>query len=147
MTLFASPDFGASGGMVCCLLLGWALIFASMLVGVYWGARLCQSKAAKVRVYGVLLMAASGGLPLFCCLAPPHIVRIIYGNYPIGEYPSGKIREGMSKQEVTAILGKPHGHHTRANEETWYYWIDSFDIHYFAVRFGPDGKVAGTHGN
>jgi outer membrane protein assembly factor BamE (lipoprotein component of BamABCDE complex) len=70
-----------------------------------------------------------------------------YGNYPLGSYPNGKITQGMTKDEVEAILGSPHERFKRDDEETWYYWLDSFRIGFFGVRFGPDGHVTGTHGN
>ena len=70
-----------------------------------------------------------------------------YGNYPLGSYPNGKITEGMTRDEVSAVLGSPHERFTSDDEESWYYWIDSFGIGYFCVRFGPEGRVTGTHGN
>lgn len=82
-----------------------------------------------------------------CCQGPPHLIRLFYGNSPIGSYPSNKIKEGMSAEEVVAILGTPHERHDSSEGESWYYWIDSFGITWFAVWFGPDGRVVGTRGN
>jgi hypothetical protein len=145
--IFATPDFGASGAIVLCLLLAWAIVLVLVAVGIACGLRLLKNGSARARTWGGLLVLLSGLVPLSCCLLPPHAVRIAYGNYPLGSYPSNKIQEGMTKKEVLAILGPPHERFEEHDGESWYYWIDSFDISYFAVRFGPDGRVTGTHGN
>src|SRR5947209_16578287 len=102
---------------------------------------------SKAKRYGLVLVLVSGAVPLCCCLLPPVVVRITYGNYPLGSYPNGKIREGMTRDEVAAILGSPHERFRRDDEESWYYWLDSFGIGYFGVHFGSEGRVTGTHGN
>jgi hypothetical protein len=76
----------------------------------------------------------------------------MYGNYPIGNYPIGsfpknKIKEGMTADEVVAILGVPHERYKQDDTENWYYRIDSFGIDWLAVQFSPDGRVVGTHPN
>jgi outer membrane protein assembly factor BamE (lipoprotein component of BamABCDE complex) len=53
----------------------------------------------------------------------------------------------MTRDEVAAILGSPHERFKKDDAESWYYWIDSFGVSYFGVRFGPEGRVIGTHGN
>jgi outer membrane protein assembly factor BamE (lipoprotein component of BamABCDE complex) len=71
----------------------------------------------------------------------------MYSNYPLGRYPSGQIKDGMSPDEVIAILGAPHHRDKSGDSERWFYWLDSYGINWFSVRFGPDGKVSGTSGN
>jgi hypothetical protein len=145
--LFATPDFGAGAnawGMLC---LAWVVVFVLIALGIAWGTKLLRSESPKVRKYGLVFVLVSGIVPLCCCLLPPHVVRIMYGNYPLGSYPNNKIKEGMTRDEVEAILGSPHERHKRDDEESWYYWLDSFGIGYFGVRFGPEGQVTGTHGN
>jgi outer membrane protein assembly factor BamE (lipoprotein component of BamABCDE complex) len=98
---------------------------------------------AKRWALGVLLLSAA--LPLTCCLGPPHFIRLIYGNYPLGRYPSGVIEKGMTADEVLSKLGPPHSRNR--DGDFWYYMLDSYDIGWFGVHFGPDGKVTGTGGN
>jgi SmpA / OmlA family len=144
---FATPDFGAGAtiwGMLC---VAWVVVLVLTVLGIAWGAKLLKSESPKHKRYGLLVVLVSGLVPLCCLLLPPQVVRMAYGNYPLGSYPNGKIREGMTRDEVTAILGSPHEHYKRDDEESWYYWIDSFGIGYFGVRFGPKGRVIGTHGN
>jgi hypothetical protein len=145
--IFATPDFGASGGIVCFLMLVWAVVLTLVVAGIIWGRKLHRSESPTIRKVGLLLVLVSVLVPFGCCFGPPHVVRIIYGNYPLKSYPNGKIKEGMTPDEVVAILGNPHERHKQSDGEHWYYWLDSFDISYFGVYFGPDGRVTGTHGN
>lgn len=100
------------------------------------------------RKYGFVLIVSSGLLPLLCWQGPQHLVRLTYGNYPLGRYPNRMIEEGMSMEEVRRILGSPH-ERVKGYEgaESWYYWIDSFSAYYFGVQFDSDERVMGTHGN
>ena len=147
MSLFATPDFGASACIYGFLLIVWAAVLVLVLVGFGWGAKLLRSESPKIKMRGILILLVSVLVPLTCCLAPPHTVRVLYGNYPIGSYPNNKIHKGMTADDVTEVLGTPHERFTQGGGEQWYYWIDSFGIGYFGVRFGPDGRVIGTHGN
>ena len=94
-----------------------------------------------------MIILASILAPVFCCVGPPHLFRLAYGSYPIGSYPNGKIKEGMSPAEVEAILGKPHDCTKFGKEERWLYWIDPYGIRWFGVHFGADQHVASTYGN
>ena len=50
----------------------------------------------------------------------------------------------MSCDEVQAILGPPHERRTNSiREETWTYWWEWYGAGFYAVDFGPDGRV--TH--
>jgi outer membrane protein assembly factor BamE (lipoprotein component of BamABCDE complex) len=54
-----------------------------------------------------------------------------------------QIHEGMSEAEVLRVLGEPHARDKFSDgREDWYYWYDSFGIHYFAVGIdkNPMGK-------
>jgi hypothetical protein len=144
--LFATPDFGASGGIVCCLAVVWAFILVAVLLAIVKGVKLFNSDSRQARRFGVLLLLASGLVPLSCCFGPSQFVRLEYGNYPLGTYPTNKVQEGMTADEVVAALGTPHERHGD-NKERWYYWIDSFSIRWFSVEFGPDGRVDHTYGN
>lgn len=145
--LFATPDFGVGAsiwGMVC---LAWVVVFVLVALGIAWGTKLLRSESSKARRYGLVLVLVSGAVPLSCWLLPPVAVRMMYGNYPLGSRPDGKIMEGMTRDEVSAARGSPHERFKTDDEESWYYWIDPFGAGYFGVRFGPEGRVKGTHGN
>jgi outer membrane protein assembly factor BamE (lipoprotein component of BamABCDE complex) len=75
------------------------------------------------------------------------VFRLTHGSYPLGKFPGNKIEKGMTAGEVEAILGAPHNRRRQGEEERWYYWLDSFGTYWFAVCFGPDGRVVSTHGN
>jgi SmpA / OmlA family len=140
--IFATPDFGTSGGIVCFLVLIWAFVLVFALLGFAKGVKLLDGGSPRNKKFAVLLFLLSGLVPVSCCLGPSHAVRVIYGNYPIRNYPN-TIRKGMTADEVVATLGTPHERHA----DSWYYWIDSFGISWFAVEFDQDGRVIGTHGN
>ncbi len=54
----------------------------------------------------------------------------------------------MTADEVRAALGPPHEvHNYREGGGHWYYWLDWFGIGWFAVGFGPDGRVTGSGGD
>jgi outer membrane protein assembly factor BamE (lipoprotein component of BamABCDE complex) len=87
------------------------------------------------------------GPAISCCLGPPLVVRLVYGNYPIERYPNGKITEGMTGDEVVATLGTPHERFKQHDGERWYYCVDSFGMSHFAVIIGPDGRLKYAHGS
>jgi len=147
MPVFATPDFGASGGIVLFILIFWAMVFVLVSLGIVRAIKLFRSESPKASKYGTCLLLVSGLIPFGCCVLPPHVVRVVCGNYPIRSYPRNKIEEGMSADEVLATLGSPHESCKQDDGEQWYYWIDSFSVHWFCVRFGPAGRVIGTHGN
>lgn len=95
---------------------------------------------------GWLLVLVSCLLPIFCYVAPPHLFRLAYGSYPIGDrepFLCGQIRQGMSCDEVQAILGPPHHRWKYADgTETWNYLWEWYGAGFFDVKFGPDGRVA-----
>jgi hypothetical protein len=128
MKLFATPDFGASGSMMCFLMVVWAIVLTLVGIGVIRGMRLAQSGSPKTRRHGVLLLLLCAAVPLSCCLGPSQVVRVFYGNYPIGHSPDDTIKEGMTADEVLGILGPPHERVEQDNEQRWYYWKDSVSI-------------------
>jgi hypothetical protein len=147
MIVFATPDFGASGYVVLVIWVVGLLTFWLVAAGVAIGLRLFRSESSRRRLCGGLLLLVSGLTPFLCCLGPSQAIRLVYGNYPIGSYPTGKIKPGMSPDEVVATLGTPHERFKQGDVERWFYWIDAYGIHWFGVDFGPDGRVGGTYGN
>jgi hypothetical protein len=145
--IFATPDFGASAAVTCFLLVIAAFVLLFVLVCFARGVMLLQPGSSRGRRCGILLLLVSGLVPLSCCLGPSHLVRLVYGNYPLGSYPDGEVKEGMTADEVVATLGQPHERHEQDDGESWYYWIDSFGMYWFGVKFGPDRRVVHTYGN
>src|SRR5260370_27622578 len=111
MSIFATPDFMASGVIVLFLAFVWAIVLLLVCVGIILGIRWLASDSPRIRKCGVVLLLVSGLVPFFCCLGPSHVVRLVHGNYPLGSYPSNKIKQGMSVDEVTAALGTPPEHY------------------------------------
>jgi hypothetical protein len=142
--IFATPDFGASANFACVEI----FIAVAVIIFAIWafskGASLLRRESLpKKKKYGVLLCLLSVLVPTTCWIGPSVLVRVFYGNYPLGSYPDNKITEGMTSDQVKAVLGTPHERHG----DSWYYWIDSLGLYYFAVQFGPNGLVTATYGN
>jgi SmpA / OmlA family len=147
MILFATPDFGA-GGLICGALgIVWLIVLLFVLAGSVKGVRLLKTDARCKRLLGILVILASAATPLLCCFGPREVVRINYGNYPLGAYPNGKIKKGMSQEDVIEVLGTPHERINKADGETWCYWLDSFGMGLFWVYFDANGRVIGAYGN
>jgi hypothetical protein len=147
MTLFASPDFGASGMIAFFVLCAWGIAWLLVLVGVITGYRLLQRKSTRARSWAVVLLLLSASLPCCCCFGPDQIVRWKTGRYPLTGYPNGAIEKGMTQDEVLSKIGPPHTRQRVGDHESWYYMLDPYDMYYFGVIFSADGKVTGTHGN
>ena len=143
MVIFATPDFGAGACAASVILLGGATVLLLVAGGVAGGVKLLRSQSRAVRRGGLMLLTSSASVALFCCIGPPCIIRIQYGNFPIGNYADDKAHEGMSPDEVAAALGTPHERVKEQDGERWYYWCDSFGIRWSCVCFGADGRV--TH--
>ena len=146
MAIFATPEFGASLFFELFWLIVGAVVLLLAAVGMILGVKRLKSVSSARRKVGVLLLLVSGLFPVFCFLAPPYIFRLGYGSYPIGSYPIN-IREGMSSDEVKAILGTPHQRDKEKDGERWLYWIDPYGIHWCCLEFGPDGHMIRRYGN
>ena len=86
----------------------------------------------------LFIAAIAGG----CSLNPYHVSKVNVEN-------SKKLRVGMTKSEVLAIMGEPEKNETFNRPDIWFYyfntnWIDGFvtEDECFPVIF-KDGKVAG----
>lgn len=145
--LLATPDFGASVIIVLFLMVAWAILLVLVGVGIFAGIRLRRRESGRAKTVGLLIIVASVLAPVVCYVAPPHLFRLAYGSYPIGSYPNGRIKEGMSPAEVKAILGTPHERTQYGHDEHWLYWIDPYGIRWFGVQFGADQQVTSTYGN
>jgi len=62
------------------------------------------------------MSADAGGL--LAPIAPSLIFRREFGNYPIRAYPGGKIKEGVSFDQVKAILGTAYERSKRDERES-----------------------------
>jgi SmpA/OmlA family protein len=145
MVIFATPDFGAGAFVAGIVMLAGAITLILVAAGFIGGAILLRSRSIIVRRVGWFVLLGSAAVPPLCCVVPPYIIRVEYGNYPIGDYADDKVHEGMSQDEVAAALGTPHERFKVQDGEAWYYWCDSFGIRWSCVRFGADGRVTRTY--
>jgi outer membrane protein assembly factor BamE (lipoprotein component of BamABCDE complex) len=81
---------------------------------------------------------------LSCCQIPNVFCRIQHGNWLAGSEIK-KVKEGMTQEEVEALLGPPHNRHDEGGgHESWTYYTHPFGFFYDGIQFGPDGRVSGT---
>jgi hypothetical protein len=117
-------------------------------VGIVRGVILLRRPPPRRRSSGILYIVAGVLLPVSCCGGPSVLFRLYHDTPPLGSYPNGVVREGMSSDEVRALLGNPHQVNDRYPQQvTWLYWLDAIGLNWFTVIFGPDGKVAHTGGS
>jgi hypothetical protein len=142
MAILATSDYGTGAAIGLLLLIVWAFVLLFVVVALVMGIRAVKRGSSSQRKKrGVLLLLLSGIVPSCCYLGPPHLVRLGYGNYPVGRDAESQIKKGMTRDEVTAIVGTPHEQH----DDVWYYWLDSFGIRYFRVFFDDEGRVTSTY--
>jgi hypothetical protein len=109
VALFATANYGTTAGLVLLLLIAWAVVILIVSFCIVVGIFLCKSgSSSTTKRTGVLLILLSGFLPCSCYLGPPHVTRLVYGNYPVGRDADNKVKVGMTEGEVKAILGSPH---------------------------------------
>jgi outer membrane protein assembly factor BamE (lipoprotein component of BamABCDE complex) len=122
------------------------------------GARLFDPVTDRARVFArdvkglaftgcLAALATLAALVLAACLLPPVLVRLVHGRGPLTaeQFKASGGIEGKTTEEVRALLGEPHERDVeRDGSQRWYYWQDSYGIHYLGVEFGPDGRVTGT---
>ena len=126
------------------LLIVSAVVLANIAVAVILGVLLLRRGSTKL---GRLLVLVGCLLPLCCYLARPNAVPSENGSHPIEIDRRNKVREGMSGDEVRAILGPPHQRKRSNDRETWIYWIDTYGGSWVGVDFGADGRVTKMYGN
>jgi SmpA / OmlA family len=146
--IFATPDFGAGAAIMGFLACVWLFVLGFSLAGLVWGWKLCLSDKPRAKRCGVVVLLFSGMVPLSCCLLPSQLFRMSYGSYPLRDSPYSKVYEGMTRDEVVSVLGDPHN---RRDDEDgggrWVYYRDAYELNYFTVYFGPDGRVKNSGGN
>jgi hypothetical protein len=146
--LFASPDFGAGGAAMLVLSgIGLAVLGASA-AAIARGMTLVRRPPPDRSWWGLVFILGGVLLPVSCCSAPSVLFRLSHDTPPLGRYPNGVIREGMSPDDVRALLGNPHQVNDRDPQRvTWLYWLDAFELGWFMVTFSADGKVDHTGGS
>jgi hypothetical protein len=146
--IFATPDFGAGGAIVLVLLVICLFVLTVTVLGIVCGANLVRRPSRGSRRVGWALVLVGVLLPVVCFCGPSVLFRLNHDNPPLGHYPNGVIQEGMSADEVRALLGNPHEVSERDRERVgWWYWLDAIELDWFLVTFGPDGKVTSTSGS
>lgn len=78
---------------------------------------------------------------LSCCFLPNLLVRVCYGNWPIGDPNQYKYDKGMTGEEVRAMLGPPHERYADEEGETWYYYCDAFGFAIVGMKFDREGLM------
>jgi hypothetical protein len=66
--------------------------------------------------------------------------RVAYGRGPLEANPASVV-EGMSPDEVIAILGPPHKREYEAGQAIWTYFQDSYTLDAIQVKFKKTGEV------
>jgi hypothetical protein len=145
--IFASPDFGAGGAVALVLIVACLAVLGAALFGIVRGVMLLRKPSAGSRRAGAVLVLAGVLLPVLCSSGPSILFRLNHDTPPLGHYPNGVIKEGMSAGQVRALLGGPHEVYDRDQRVSWLFWLDSIELDWFMVSFGPDGKVTSTGGS
>ena len=117
------------------------------LVGIRVGGRLRRRESARSQRGGTALVAVCCLVPFAAYYGPSLYTRVTLGRFPLGCYPYGVIREGMTRDEVQTRLGTPNDRYECNEEERWLYSIDALGADYFCVAFRADGRVKRTCGN
>ena len=155
MTLFASPDFGASGMYALHLLIFFLELF--MLIGIA-GALLIRSFRSRRKVADGQQRSQAKPSPvaeffriLLCCAVvsvlgtyflPRPIFSLYYGRSP-ADSTSFHIAPGMTEEEVVSRYGQPHAKYEEGDGESWNYHTDNWGcgISIFNVQFDRKGRV------
>jgi hypothetical protein len=145
--IFAAPDFGA-GRMVLLILLGiWLAILAASVLSLLRGVLLLRRPSTR-KWTGVLLILTGLLLAWCCCSGPSVLFRLHHDTPPLGHYPNGVVKVGMSPDEVRSLLGAPHQiDDSDSRRVKWLYWLDAIELDWFMVTFDPDDKVDHTGGS
>jgi hypothetical protein len=146
--IFAAPDFGAGGNAIAILLAIGLAVLGIGVASIVRGALLLRQSPSGRSWAGLLYILAGVLLPVSCCSSPSVLFRLQHDTPPLGRYPNGVIRTGMSPDEVRALLGTPHQIDERDPQRVrWLYWLDAVEIGWFMVTFSPNGNVDHTGGS
>ena len=140
---------GVGSGCALLVLAGIGLTaFAVSVLAFFRGIDWYLEEPPTRRRLGVFSIVA-GVLLLPCLFCGPSVLfRLQHATPPIANVPAGLIREGMSREEVEAILGPPHLIESyRPPDVKWTYWHDAIRLNCFSVMFGEDGRVRMASGD
>ena len=146
MVIFAALESTAGNAMQR-LLTNLTVVLAISTAAIILGARLLRNTSSVgKKCAGALLLLIGCLLPFFWNVAGFQGGRLDTSTHTNGGFPGDKIKEGMSRDEVRAILGPPHQRKKNHDRETWTYWSDAYDGYAVTVDFGPDGRVTNSNG-
>jgi hypothetical protein len=80
------------------------------------------------------------------CLLPPVIFYLSYGRGPLDGAGWRKVKDGMTTDEVMAVIGPPHKKSRNEGQgggEKWIYFKDTFGWNFIELRFNKEGHVEG----
>jgi hypothetical protein len=87
-------------------------------------------------------------LPLILYPAVSDIFRLRYGLYPLDQkrnlLPAAI---GTSSNDIRVSWGEPHSTSKSDNRECWLYWQDAFELNFWIIEFGPDGRIVRSYGD
>ena len=132
---------------VCCAGAMLLNVVALWVLVIRYGDRLRRRESPRARRVGTALVAVCCLLPFAVYYGPSLYTRATLGRWPLGTYPNGVIREGMTRDEVHALLGEPNNRDEWPDREAWYYSIDAMGASYFSVHFSAEGRVMSTGGD
>ena len=145
--LFASPDFGA-GGLVILVIAGIVIaVSAVSILAFFKGIDMCLEKPAIRRRRGVATICAGVALPLIAFCGPSVLFRLQHATPPITDDQIGLVQEGMSPEDVQALIGPPHAVESyNSSYVTWVYRRDAIYFETYSVYFdNKSGVVKSTH--
>jgi hypothetical protein len=128
--------------------MGWipliVLAIAFILGGVIVGGAILISRLLPLKTFRPEV-ASKVRWGVAATIAIPILVLFVRSHAPLeGPDPMRRIKIGMSVEQVSAILGKPHEQYKDApekGEETWIYYRDWAGMSYYLVRFDQDRRV------
>jgi len=81
-------------------------------------------------------------LAISCCILPQIVFRVAVGSYPVGDPNRYRLTEGMTKDEVQAVMGRaPHERRKKGAKEIWTYYCDALSIGIWQMEFDEDGLL------
>lgn len=107
---------------------------------------LAASAAVPLVALAAAFLAADPGTPAFDPVVWRAQAGVVSGNRRFGmiaDLEAGKLRPGMTREEVYALLGPPEA--SGPGRDTWELGIRTFGMDHesYDVRYGPDGRVTG----
>jgi hypothetical protein len=139
---------GIAGGLVILVLAGIILAVSTVSIFVLFkGIDICHEGPRARRRLGVASICLGVALPLFTICGPSVLFRLQHATPPIADDQIGLVQDGMSPEDVQALIGPPHSVESfNSSYATWVYWRDAIFLETYSVVFDNlSGVVKWTH--